>query len=181
MLGILRIISLLSASVLIFCLMGRPVLANDLQVAADTPAITVSTRSGRRNFMRLPALEFAFVIETSCRADLVPQAVSLSIADTRVTVSADELSSGLPLEISLRIPAAQIAPIAVNRFCTIDDAADDARKNKPVRISSVLSAQASLLCAGETSSEMIYVAESLDVMLRCEIDEPAKSGTVTLR
>jgi len=159
MLGILRIISLLSASVLIVCLMGRPVLANDLQVAADTPAITVSTRSGRRNFMRLPALEFAFVIETSCRADLVPQAVSLSIADTRVTVSADELSSGLPLEISLRIPAAQIAPIAVNRFCTID----------------------ALLCAGETSSEMIYVAESLDVMLRCEIDEPAKSGTVTLR
>jgi hypothetical protein len=181
MLGKLRIISLLSASVLIVCLMGRSVLANDLQVAADTPAITVSTRSGRRNFMRLPALEFAFVIETSCRADLVPQAVSLSIADTRVTVSADELSSDLPLEISVRIPAAQIAPVAVNKFCTNDDTAEGARKNKPVRISSVLSAQASLLCAGEPGSEMIYASASLDVLLHCEIDESANPGAITLR
>ena len=62
--------------------------AGELDVSANTPAVSVSTRPAGRNFMRLPDLEYEFVIDASCPTGQQPGAISISIADTRVSLGA---------------------------------------------------------------------------------------------
>jgi len=147
----------------------RPAAANDLVVSADTPEVTVSTRPAGQRFIKLPALKYEFTVSARCDAGLSPAALSLSIADTRVTLSAEELSSGPPVRLFISIPESQIAPVTVESFCAHDadnDANDNARK---VRISALLSAQVSLLCGNEITKEMTYASEALDVTVACEL------------
>ncbi len=157
---------------LLLCLSGAA-MTGDLVVSASTPAVEVSTRPAGRNFMRLPTLRYEFVLTANCPGTLSAQSLSLSIADTRVAVGRDEIGAGSRLEMSVAVPAAQIAPVAVENFCTPDD--PEAAQNEPgtLRIPSILSAQAALTCGDEESSEITYASESLDVLLRCEIDESA--------
>ena len=74
-------------------LVGWPTLAaaGDLEVTASTPDVEVSTRPAGRNFMQLPTLRFDMVLNASCPDPLTAQAVSLSIADTRVALGAERL------------------------------------------------------------------------------------------
>lgn len=146
--------------------------ADELGLAANTPEVGISTRPGGRNFMRLPALRYEFVADTRCSAGLAPGTLSLSIADTRVTRELD-IDSGSRIELSVNVPAAQIGPIAVDRFCTADNSGSGQDDRRTLRIPAVLSAQAALLCVSESTSEMTYESESLDVLLRCDIaNEP---------
>ena len=140
--------------------------ADDLKVAADTPEVTVSTRPPGRNFLRLPDLNYRFIVEASCRDSMSPAAMSLSVADTRVTIPVSVADSGPRHEISVTIPASQIGPVAVNEFCVAGDDASPAVAG--MRIPAVLSAQAALTCASETQRQITYAAASLDVVLRCE-------------
>ena len=100
--------------------------ADDLKVAADTPEVTVSTRPPGRNFLRLPDLNYRFIVEASCRDSMSPAAMSLSVADTRVTIPVSVADSGPRHEISVTIPASQIGPVAVNEFCVTGDDASPA-------------------------------------------------------
>ena len=139
--------------------------AGELSLSANTPEIGISTRPDGRNFMRLPALEYNIVADAVCPNGLARESFSLSIADTRVTNVVDD-ESGARLELSVRVPASQIGPVAVDRFCTAaSEAAGDIRT---LRIPSILSAQAALLCVSEDGNEMTYASESLDVLLNCE-------------
>lgn len=157
---------------LLLCLSGAA-MTGELVVSANTPDVEVSTRPAGRNFMRLPTLRYEFVLTANCPGILSARSVSLSIADTRVAVGQDEITAGSRLEMSVAVPATQIAPIAVEDFCAPDDR--EAGQNEPatLRIPSILSVQAALTCGDEESSEVTYVSESLDVLLRCEIDESA--------
>ena len=148
--------------------------SNFLGVSADTPVVSVSTRPEGRNFMRLPALEYAFVIESGCRATLMPASMSLSIADTRISMSGDDLGDEPTVEVTLLVPAGQIGPVAVERFCVVTDQANGLLE-QTTRIPAILSAQAALICSSETASEIVYASTSLDVILNCEAETPPEA------
>ncbi len=145
-----------------------------LSVDADTPVVEIGKRSAGRNFMRLPSLVYKFGIEARCAAGLAPKAMSLSIADTRKSVTAEDISAESITSITLRIPAPQIGPVAVNGFC-IDT--EESNEKESLTLSSVLSVQASLLCGNDANSWMIYASKSLDVTLLCTIPQDAQSAT----
>ena len=130
-------------------------------VSADTPVVDVGERSAGRNFVRLPSLDYRFDLAANCPADLEAKTISLSIADTRKSLATNEISNEETISVAIRIPAAQIGPIAVDGFCVAAGA------QETVRIPAVLSVQASLLCANEEDSRMIYASRSLDVTLSC--------------
>jgi hypothetical protein len=143
-------------------------MADDLEVSASTPEVTISTRPAGRNFIHLPALEYHFQVAARCHVAMNPTSVSLSIADTRVTVPADVLATGSALQLSVSIPATQIGPVAVAGFCVNDAAKAIPGARSTVRIAAVLSAQAAMLCIDETSNHITYVSEPLDIILHCE-------------
>lgn len=149
-------------------LAGPLAIADDLDVSASTPDVTIRTRPPGRNFIRLPALEFRFAILARCQAARRPTAISLSIADTHVSALAGAPDSGAAIELTVSIPAEQIGPVAVATFCENDGADQATDVPLSVRIPSVLSAQAAMLCADDTSSQMTYTSKPLDVMIYCE-------------
>jgi hypothetical protein len=159
--------------------LAQPVLAQsgELDVTANTPAITVSTRPAGRNFMRLPDLDFLFVIDARCPTGLQPGSLSISIADTRVSLGAAEAGAAMPLNVPVSVPASQIGPIAVARFCAADGDTDTGQPDSTMTFPAVLSAQVSLLCTGEAESDMSYVSRALDVTLHCESPTDAENDT----
>ena len=142
-----------------------------LSVAADAPAVPLSPRSPGRHFVRLPTLEYRFEIQTHCSDSRSPGSLSLAVADTRASLAADEIISDGPTEISLRIPASQIAPLVIEDFCvtrTEENGDMVGEASTQITITSALSAQASLLCEGDEDKVMTYVSRPLDVSLLCE-------------
>ena len=146
--------------------------ADELELNASTPEVTISTRPAGRNFVSLPSLGYRFSVEARCTAGRKAQAISLSVADTRVSVPTDNLPADGPIDVEMTVPADQIGPIPLNEFCISNDS-DKSREQMLLTIPSVLSAQASLLCADESGGQMSYASASLDVTLSCEPpDEP---------
>ena len=148
-----------------------PAAARDtLSIAADAPAVLLSPRSPGRNFLRLPTLEFSFEIQTYCSGGRSPEALSLSVADTRKSLSASQIIRDGPTEISLRIPASQIAPLVVEDFCVVQIAENGGSISEApmqITIHAALSAQASLLCEGDEDKAITYVSRPLDISLVC--------------
>lgn len=132
------------------------------EVSADTPVVYVDKRSAGRDFMRLPSLDYWLELDANCPANLEARTISLSVADTRKSLAANVTVGEEKISVPIRIPAAQIGPIAVDGFCVAADAPET------LRIPAVLSVQASLLCANEDTSRMIYTSKSLDVTLSCK-------------
>lgn len=155
-----------------------------LSVSAEPPVVTVKPHEAGRRALSLPTLEYRFDIATECDGDRTPKSLSINIADTRLALSAAKLADDARQEITLTVPAAQIAPIVVNDFCVIEDAPGDddpdpafglevargAAVDAPLRttLSAALSAQVSLLCGNETERNMTYVTRPLGVTLSCE-------------
>ena len=142
-----------------------------LSVAANAPAVPLAPRSPGRNFVRLPTLEFTFEIQADCSGSRSPESLSLNVADTRKSLTAEQIVSDGPTEISLQIPASQIAPLVIEDFCVLpleEDSVTVGEAPSQITIPSALSAQAALLCAGDEDKAMTYVSRSLDVALVCE-------------
>jgi hypothetical protein len=141
-----------------------------LSVAANAPAVPLAPRSPGRNFVRLPTLEFTFEIQADCSGSRSPESLSLNVADTRKSLTAEQIVSDGPTEISLQIPASQIAPLVIEDFCVLpleEDSVTVGEAPSQITIPSALSAQAALLCAGDEDKAMTYVSRSLDVALVC--------------
>lgn len=134
-----------------------------LQINADTPVVEIGARTAGRNFMRLPSLTYRVDLVANCPIDLMPKAMSLSVADTRRSVGETDISGDQATSVTITIPVSQIGPVAVDGFCVADG------EDEALRIPAVLSLQASLLCASEEMSQMIYASKSLDVMLSCKM------------
>ena len=161
------VIAVSVAGVLCVLACPQPAAAGELEVSADTPIVTISTRPAGRNFIRLPTLDYLFAIDALCPAELEPSAISISIADTRDSLTEADVSAPMPIQVPVTVPASQIGPIAVDSYCTADGAEEDDVSIPDLTIPAVLSAQVSLLCGGESGSEMTYAASSLDVTLHC--------------
>jgi len=154
----------------------------ELILNADRPVIAVETRSAERNFIRLPAVDFQFDVRPICDKGLKPRSLSLNIADTRVVLADDKFDGDSAISVSMRIPANQIAPIALKDFCAAPAAAE-AMSSRIRHISGILSVQASLRCESLETSQVLYASKALDVALSCgAAEEGAKSDqSVTTR
>ena len=92
---------------------------------------------------------------------------------------ASRLKEGSRVEVSINVPAAQIAPVAVEGFCTTgDDGEQQGTVARSLTIPSVLSAQAALTCADDESTEITYASASLDVLLRCVPEDEPATGSI---
>jgi len=119
----------------------------------------------------LPTLTFALRAEARCPAQLVPESVSISIADTRISMSPD--AAGV-LEKSIRVSKKQLGPLAVESFCLAENSAD---AGQSLQIDDALSAQLSLRCVGEDSASISYQTAALSVTLQCAATEPPSAQT----
>jgi hypothetical protein len=141
-----------------------------LSVVADTPVASILPRQANRKYIQLPTLEYAFEIRSDCIMNRKPTSLLLSVADTRKTLGAADFSAGAPVAFTLRIPAAQIGPIAVEGFCHVadEDGTSNDNATDQLTISAALSAHASLRCESESDQKVVYVSQPLDVTLVCE-------------
>ena len=143
---------------------------SSLTVVADTPVASILPRQARSKFIELPELEYSFAVNVRCMMNRKPTSLALSVADTRKTLGDADISAGAPVALTLRIPAAQIGPIAVEDFCyvTDEDGAGNDNNKDQLTISAALSANASLRCESESDQKVVYVSQPLDVRLVCE-------------
>ena len=144
---------------------------DSLSIVANAPAVSLAPRDPGRNFVRLPTLEYLFAIQTHCSDSRSPESLSLNVADTRKSLAADQITSDGPTEISLRIPAGQIAPLVIENFCVVQlEENGDGISDAPTQLTipAALSAQVSLLCEGDEDKTMTYVSRTLDISLVCE-------------
>ena len=118
-----------------------------------------------------------FVIDAGCPTGQQPGSISISIADTRVSLEEAETTASMPLSVPVTVPASQIGPIPLGRFCTSGDEMESAQAETMVTVPAVLSAQVSLLCTGESASEMSFTSKPLDVTLHCEPATEAGADT----
>ena len=155
---------------------------HSLAISPSTPRVDVSPRNPGRNYVRLPTLEFTFEIAANCSVLFSPQSVSLNIADSRETISIDESAgSAADVQLSLNVPAKQLAPLVIENFCVApltDDNQDGAGKHDfsndgNMIVRSVFSAQAALLCVHEDKQEMVYQSSPLDITLVCTAQDDA--------
>lgn len=135
-----------------------------LQVNSSTPEIIIATRINDRASIRLPKLPYTFHVEAECAAGLVPQSMLLSIADTQKRVSADSIQGWT--EITVTIPAGQIAPLTIAGFC-LSATDTEQQQNNRITVHGALSAQAALLCSDGNSEQMIYASLALDITVHC--------------
>ena len=119
--------------------------------SGDTARLTIEAAPARatiqplpegRRLVRLPALEYEFGIHADCGTDAEATSVSISVADTRATLAGDQLRPEDPIAAVIRLPARQLAPVAID-------------------------AQISLRCADATGESITYASRSLDVTLEC--------------
>jgi hypothetical protein len=129
-----------------------------------------------RRFVRLPTLEYEFRIEADCAAGHDVKSVSISIADTRKTLTGADFPADGPVDTTITLPALQIPPLAIDAVCTDPDPAAD---DEPTVIRDVVTAQVSLRCAGPEGETITYSSRSLDVALTCERDQEDQSAPVS--
>jgi len=130
-----------------------------------TPAIVqVRPLAEGRKLIRLPALEFHLTVLADCADDTEIRSVSISVADTRTTISGDDVVNLSAAPVSFSVPARQLSPIAVDGFCPL---ANGAGGLEELLIRDAVTAHLSLRCAGKSGEAIIYVSHALDVMLQC--------------
>ena len=149
-----------------------------LALEAQVPVVTVPPQSADRHFLNLPNLEFRFAIEARCHVGWDAESVTVNVADSRLSLAGTQLNNASEAGALLRIPAKQIAPIAIADFCVIGAGAEGSGSGVPaaaepgpgtgrVTINGVLSAHAALICRAEDARATTYVTEPLTVTLEC--------------
>jgi len=122
----------------------------------------------------MPSLQYQFDVDRICDAGSEARSVMISVADTRVRVDVESLTGPNNSQLTLSIPAQQIAPIVLEDFCWAET--DTIESQEALLIHGALSAQASLLCGDGATEKTVYASKSLDVLLRCvRKSEPAIS------
>ncbi len=136
-----------------------------LMVDIGAALVEVGTRPSGRRPIRLPDLEFAVRLEPQCAAGTDADSISISVADTRLSIGRQTLAEQSVIEITIRVPRKQLGPLVVEDFCvTGDGAISDA----VMHVRDALTAQMSLKCADDSRQSIIYKTEALAIMLVCE-------------
>lgn len=150
--------------------------AQAITVTVSPASVELTPAAGGRRFVNLPDLEYRLLLEPRCGDDTEVAGLSLSVADSRLTIAAEQLAEPV-IEAQLTVPAEQLAPLPVSGFCELPEPGSPAPAiGDPLLIPAAASVQAALLCAGENQQRMTYSAAALDVELRCnpgEVPQPA--------
>ena len=157
-----------------------PAASANVLLRTNPPVIEVPATPPGRQFLDLPALEYTFDVDARCDEDWIPESLSLSVADSRAVLGTGPLSAAEPQRIVLEVPARQLAPVAVQGFCLLEDTepgnaggapreplSPSLTTGKTVTIRALLTAQASLLCRSEEARRITHVSQPLDVRLAC--------------
>jgi hypothetical protein len=135
---------------------------DSLRVHTEPAAAVLALQESGRNLVRLPDVEFRLSISAHCANGGRPESLSITIADTRRTLRAEELLATETVDVSMRTPAAQIAPLALREFCI-----DPAAEGDSVLVTSALAAQVSLRCSRDEGQYMVFAAEPLHIRVEC--------------
>ncbi len=133
-----------------------------LRAEAQPASVELTPVSGDRP-VRLPALGFSLTVEPACGGDAEPRSLSISVADTRLHFTAEELASATVVEATLILPRRQLAPVRIDHFCRagVDDG--------PSRfvLEDAFTARLSLRCGPDDRQTIVYETLPLDVELQC--------------
>lgn len=144
--------------------------AQAIIVTVSPATVEVAPAEGGRRFLTLPDLEYRLLLEPRCIDDYEVSGLSLSVADSRLTVAAEQLTDPV-IETLLTVPAEQLAPLPVAGFCVLPDpenlASPAASIGERLVVPAAASVQAALLCVNEDQRRMTYSAAALDIELRC--------------
>jgi hypothetical protein len=135
------------------------------EISSSMPEVSVSPRAHDRRAIPLPDLTYIFQLKAGCSSGLLPEAVLLSVADTRHRFSLADLQA-TDEDMAIRVPAGQIAPLKVAGFC-LNSAQADPAQGEQLIVRAILSAQASLMCTDEDKQQINYTSQSLVVSLTC--------------
>lgn len=138
-----------------------------LDIEFDTATAIIAPRTSSRP-ISLPTLTFTLRAQARCPAAETPESISVSIADTRITIYPDSDSNDI-IEKSIRVSQKQLGPVAVESFCLAENNAD---VGELLELDDALSAQLSLRCVGENSESISYQTAALSVSLLCEVTAP---------
>ena len=141
------------------------------RASAATVSITPSPEGHR--FVQLPTLEFALSIEPLCAAAGAARSISVSVADTRLSLDSRDIGDQPVIKTSLALPRRQTGPLRVDGFCRDEDAADTTHV---LHIDDVYTARLSLTCASDEATAIVYATLPLDVRLTCDPGDTAADG-----
>ena len=117
--------------------------------------------------VRLPSLEVSMLARFSCPPGAEAHSITVSVADSHRRYGPDEIADVEALEISVNVPATQIAPVALTDFCI---------SGKPMKeafllLDGVATAQVSLHCRNQSDASVRFASASLPLRLICRTDE----------
>jgi hypothetical protein len=135
-----------------------------LSVVIPAAVVDIEAAAEGRRLVSLPTLELALSIEPACDLPAVSESLSISVADTSKTITAADLQGKSVIETTIIVPAEQMGPIAVDRFCGVDN---DAPEPRLLRVNDAFSAHLSLRCADGDERSIVYVTSPLTIDLRC--------------
>jgi hypothetical protein len=152
-----------------------------LTVSAESPSVPVKPQPPGRRSLALPSLDYVFRVEARCEDDWTPESLSLTVADSRIRKTGEELKNETNQQLDLKVPASQLAPLTLRDFCVIGSAPEgsaagagtplvpreDLARTSRLTTNAAI-AHASLRCSNGEQQKTIYVSSPLDVTLVCE-------------
>lgn len=133
-----------------------------LRIDAEPAVAVLTMQPGGRALVNLPDLEFRLSISPHCARGGQPESLSITIADTQMTLRREDLQSAASIDVSMRVSANQLAPFALRGFCV-----DPASEGRSMLLTAALAAQASLRCTRDEQQSIVFAAEPLDIRVDC--------------
>jgi len=147
-------------------------------VLSEPATVAITAQRAGRRLIQLPALEFSLTIEPKCENDMRVESISISVADTRKTVTAAEASESVVVT-TLTLPGRQTAPLAVVDFCRSDE--DQSQSSREILVREAFTANLSLRCTNDERQSVVYSSQALDLALSCESGDQIPSADSTPR
>lgn len=150
-----------------------PAVADDgIVIAAQEAEATVEPHEARSRLIALPVLDFALRAVMRCKGEAT--SLTLSVADTFMTLGRDTLAKKRATDLVLRVPGQQVALAASSRFCI----ADDSESTDELLVPGLVTAHASLQCERDGAHSAHFASAPLQVRISCvrEAEEPQESS-----
>lgn len=163
---------------LICCITAAsPAIADgNVVLAAQETEVAVAPQAASRRLVGLPSIDFALRAAIQCKGETV--SLTLSIADTFMTLGKEVLADQRSASATLTVPAQQMALAASSRFC-IDG---DGESADELLVPGFATAYASLRCVHAENVSAHFGSTQLQLRLSCarqpeEPQEPSESST----
>ena len=144
---------------------------------SEPATVEITAQPAGRRLIQLPALEFSLTIEPQCESDMYVESISISVADTRATVTVAEPDQAV-LTTTLTLPRHQAAPLAVVNFCqtAADQSQSQSQSSQELLVRDAFTAHLSLRCSNDERQSIVYASQALDLVLRCKSADQGPSA-----